>query len=243
MSGAGEIPPKKEKKTFVPPPGGFEKKKKLTKAERRELQDRQRAAKQAVIAISKRTRKQGASEVPSGSASEVPSGSASEPGGSASEPASSASEPAGSASEPGSSASEPGSSASEPGSSASEPVGSASEPWGSASEPWGSASEPWGSASEPVANDRVEQMRAVQAEALSLFAAKNADYGDAFASYGVPGVLMRMSDKLMRFQKISRTGIQLVNDEKLRDTLMDLHNYAAMALLLLDEDTVADAQN
>jgi len=237
MSGAGEIPPKKERKSFVPPPGGFEKKKKLTKAERRELQDRQRAAKQAVIAISKRARKQGASEVPSGSASE-PEGSASEPGGSASEP--------------GGSASEPGGSASEPEGSASEPVGSASEPWGSVSEPWGSVSEPVGSASEPVAdtsasdppsNDRVEQMRAVQAEALSLFAAKNADYGDAFASYGVPGVLMRMSDKLMRFQKISRTGIQLVNDERLRDTLLDLHNYAAMALLLLDEDAVADTQN
>ena len=200
MSGAGDIPPRKEKKTFVPPPGGFEKKEKLTKAERRELQDRQRAAKQAVIAISKRARKQGASKVPSGSASE-PEGSASEPG------------------------------------------GSASEPGGSASEPGGSASEPGGSASEPEGNDRVEQMRVVQAEALTLFAAKNADYGDAFASYGVPGVLMRMSDKLMRFQKISRTGIQLVNDERLRDTLLDLHNYAAMALLLLDEDAVADTQN
>ena len=28
---------------------------------------------------------------------------------------------------------------------------------------------------------RVEQMRAVQAEALELFTRKNADYGDAFA--------------------------------------------------------------
>ena len=199
MSGASETSSKKEKKTFVPPPGGFEKNKKLTKAERRELQDRQRAAKQAVIAISKRARKQGASEVPSGSASE------------------------------------PGGSAREPGGSPSEPGGSASEPGGSASEPGGSASEPGGSASEPEGNSRVEQMRAVQAEALALFTAKNADYGDAFASHGVPGVLMRMSDKLMRFQRISRTGIQLVNDERLRDTLMDLHNYAAMALLLLDE--------
>ena len=43
-------PPKKEKKAFVPPPGGFPPSmhKNLTKAERRELQDKQRAAKAAV---------------------------------------------------------------------------------------------------------------------------------------------------------------------------------------------------
>jgi len=40
--------PPKKKKAFVPPPGGFPKNKKLTKAERRELQDKQRAANAAV---------------------------------------------------------------------------------------------------------------------------------------------------------------------------------------------------
>jgi hypothetical protein len=30
----------------------------------------------------------------------------------------------------------------------------------------------------------------------------------------------------------------LVNDEGIRDTLLDLHNYAAMALMLLDEKNV-----
>ena len=45
---AEAAPPKKKKKAFTPPPGGFPKRKKLTKAERRELQDKQRAAKAAV---------------------------------------------------------------------------------------------------------------------------------------------------------------------------------------------------
>jgi len=85
-------------------------------------------------------------------------------------------------------------------------------------------------------HQRVNQMKSVQQEGLLLFAKKNADYGDAFTSHGIPGVLMRMGDKLLRFQKISKTGVQLVNDEKLRDTLIDLHNYAAMAILLLDEE-------
>jgi hypothetical protein len=29
--------------------------------------------------------------------------------------------------------------------------------------------------------------------------------------------------------------VNLVNDEGIRDTLIDLHNYAAMALMLIDE--------
>ena len=64
---------------------------------------------------------------------------------------------------------------------------------------------------------------------------KNADYGDAFAKYGVIGVLMRIEDKLQRSLSITKSGVNLVADEGIRDTLIDLHNYAAMALMLMDE--------
>ena len=83
--------------------------------------------------------------------------------------------------------------------------------------------------------NRVEQMEQIQQEALALFSKKNADYGDAFAKYGVIGVMMRMEDKLQRCMSISKTTVCLVDDEQLRDTLIDLHNYAAMAIMLLDE--------
>ena len=83
--------------------------------------------------------------------------------------------------------------------------------------------------------DRVEQMKNIQSTALALFAKKNADYGDAFAKFGVIGVLMRIEDKIQRSLSITKNGVTLVNDEGIRDTLLDLHNYAAMALLLLDE--------
>lgn len=76
----------------------------------------------------------------------------------------------------------------------------------------------------------------IQSEALELFARKNADYGDSFAKYGVIGVLMRIEDKLQRSLSITNNGINLVKDEGIRDTLIDLHNYSAMALMLLDED-------
>ena len=83
--------------------------------------------------------------------------------------------------------------------------------------------------------NRVDQMKTIQKEALELFIRKNADYGDAFAKYGVIGVLMRMEDKLQRSMSITKNGINLVKDEGFRDTLIDLHNYSAMALMLLDE--------
>ena len=83
--------------------------------------------------------------------------------------------------------------------------------------------------------NRVEQMKKIQSEALELFIRKNADYGDAFAKYGVIGVLMRMEDKLQRSLSITKNGIHLVKEEGFRDTLIDLHNYSAMALMLLDE--------
>ena len=83
--------------------------------------------------------------------------------------------------------------------------------------------------------NRVEQMTKIQKESLELFTKKNIDYGDAFAKYGVIGVLMRIEDKLQRSMQITKNGVNLVNDEGIRDTLIDLHNYAAMALMLLDE--------
>ena len=83
--------------------------------------------------------------------------------------------------------------------------------------------------------NRVDQLKSIQQEALELFAKKNADYGDAFAKYGVIGVLMRIEDKIQRSMSITKNGVNLVNDEGIRDTLIDQHNYAAMALMLLDE--------
>ena len=83
--------------------------------------------------------------------------------------------------------------------------------------------------------NRVSQLAAVQQEGLELFKRKNADYGDAFANYGPIGVLIRMGDKIQRLVSITDREVALVNDESLRDTLIDLHNYSAMAVMLMDE--------
>ena len=86
--------------------------------------------------------------------------------------------------------------------------------------------------------NRVEQLRDIQDSALELFTRKNADYGDAFAKYGVVGVLMRIEDKIQRALSITKNGVNLVKDEGIKDTLLDLHNYAAMALILLEENKI-----
>jgi len=83
--------------------------------------------------------------------------------------------------------------------------------------------------------NRQEQMLKIQKEAFELFKKKNADYGDAFAEFGVIGVLMRIEDKIKRSLSITKNGVNLVNDESIRDTMIDLHNYSAMTLMLLDE--------
>ena len=84
--------------------------------------------------------------------------------------------------------------------------------------------------------NRVDQLKIVQKEGLDLFTKKNQDYGDAFATYGTVGVLVRIGDKIHRLQSITNKGITLVQDERLRDTLIDLHNYAGMAVMLMDEN-------
>ena len=84
--------------------------------------------------------------------------------------------------------------------------------------------------------DRVEQLKQIQNEALELFIKKNADYGDAFAKFGVIGVLMRIEDKIQRSLSITKNGVNLIKDEGLKDTMIDLHNYSAMAMMLLNEN-------
>ena len=83
--------------------------------------------------------------------------------------------------------------------------------------------------------DRVEQYKAVQKEAIDLFKRKNKDYGDAFANYGPVGVIVRMGDKINRLSSVTKNQVSLVENESIRDTLIDLHNYAAMAIMLMDE--------
>jgi len=84
--------------------------------------------------------------------------------------------------------------------------------------------------------NRLTQLRRIQREGHKLFSKKNADYGDAFATYGSIGVLVRIGDKLSRLSSINKKSITMVDEETMRDTLIDLHNYSAMAIMIMDEE-------
>ena len=90
-----------------------------------------------------------------------------------------------------------------------------------------------------------ERHRKICEELNDLYSRKNADYGDSFSkSYAEFGPVMsaiRLGDKLTRVKALVR-GRQQVNDESVRDTLMDLANYAIMTVIEMDiqEDSIGE---
>ncbi len=89
---------------------------------------------------------------------------------------------------------------------------------------------------------KVERHRAICQELNELYAKKNHDYGDSFhqtfLEEGFAMSRIRLSDKFNRFNTLSRkAGEGQVKDESLRDTLIDLANYAIMTVLEMEEET------
>lgn len=76
-------------------------------------------------------------------------------------------------------------------------------------------------------------------EINALYAMKNHDYGDSFhQTFTEEGMAMpriRLGDKLARFKSLTKSEVQEVKDESIRDTLIDLANYAIMTVLELDD--------
>ena len=72
-----------------------------------------------------------------------------------------------------------------------------------------------------------------------IYVNKNHDYGDSFGEtfrkLGVVSAVTRITDKTNRLQSLCKKE-QKVNDESIRDTLMDLANYAIMTIIELDEE-------
>lgn len=92
-------------------------------------------------------------------------------------------------------------------------------------------------------NDNVKRHMDVCAELNMLYERKNHDYGDSFhksfEEFGLTMAAIRMSDKLNRFKTLLRSQAQ-VEDESVRDTLMDLANYAILTVMELDENKGAE---
>lgn len=85
---------------------------------------------------------------------------------------------------------------------------------------------------------KVEHHARICEEINKLYERKNHDYGDSFhqtfSEEGMAMARIRLGDKLRRFKTLSRGGEQKVNDESIRDTLIDLANYAIMTVLEME---------
>lgn len=85
---------------------------------------------------------------------------------------------------------------------------------------------------------KVERHAAICAEINKLYEQKNHDYGDSFhqtfVEEGMAMARIRLGDKFNRFKILSRCGDQQVKNESMRDTLIDLANYAIMTVLEME---------
>lgn len=93
---------------------------------------------------------------------------------------------------------------------------------------------------------KIARHREICDELNELYKRKNHDYGDSFhQTYLEEGLAMariRLSDKLNRFKTLSKLNAndadqQKVTDESMRDTLIDLANYAILTILELEGDS------
>ena len=80
-------------------------------------------------------------------------------------------------------------------------------------------------------------------EMLDLYEIKNKHYGDSFSKqfqeYGLTSVCIRLEDKLNRLKSLNKQISEAkngivdidVDDESIKDTLIDLANYSVLAIM------------
>lgn len=89
---------------------------------------------------------------------------------------------------------------------------------------------------------KTERHKKLCMELNELYIRKNHDYGDSFhQTFREEGMAMsriRLSDKLNRFKRLTTQTHREVEGESIRDTLIDLANYALMTIMEMEEKPV-----
>ena len=83
-------------------------------------------------------------------------------------------------------------------------------------------------------NYKIQEFKNITQEMLETYSKKNVDYDDAFTkSLEEDGLLVakiRLSDKYKRFSALIKQE-NLVKDESIEDTLLDMASYAIMTVM------------
>lgn len=113
---------------------------------------------------------------------------------------------------------------------------------------------------EVIEPDFIYEIENLINENVELYEKKNEDYGSAVSLFGFRGVVIRMADKINRFDSLSTGGfhpqrrkrdcqtkkedgldrerVMRVN-ESIEDTMKDLFNYSLIAKMLFNRESVA----
>lgn len=74
----------------------------------------------------------------------------------------------------------------------------------------------------------------------NIYAAKNHDYGDSFhktfKEFGRVALAIRLQDKCSRLTSLCCKEKQMVKDESVIDTLLDIANYAILGIMELEDE-------
>lgn len=92
--------------------------------------------------------------------------------------------------------------------------------------------------SRPVLSDNVQSFMDITTNMAKTYAAKNHDYGNSFEQscdkFGLIAAVVRLGDKMNRIESLAVKKAE-VKDESIKDTLLDLANYAIMTVMWLNQ--------
>ena len=88
-------------------------------------------------------------------------------------------------------------------------------------------------------SDNVEQFMSITNNMAKTYAAKNHDYGNSFEQsldkFGLVASVVRLGDKMNRIESLIKKEAQ-VKDESIKDTLLDMANYAIMTVMWMNKN-------
>lgn len=92
--------------------------------------------------------------------------------------------------------------------------------------------------SRPALSDNVQPFVDITTNMAKTYAAKNHDYGNSFEQscnkFGIIASVVRLGDKMNRIESLVTKKAE-VKDESIKDTLLDLANYAIMTVMWLNQ--------
>lgn len=97
--------------------------------------------------------------------------------------------------------------------------------------------------SRPVLPEEAAQFKEVVNGMISTYVRKNHDYSNSFDKsldkFGLVASVVRIGDKMNRIESLAQKKA-MVQDESIRDTLLDMANYAIMTVMWMDNQKKCD---